>query len=106
MWDLDANLFDKHLKFLKENESLIKAEGLINNIPESGVLITFDDGRKDFFETAAPILMEHEVPFSLFVITNFLGSKDYISLNMLKELSTFQYASIGSHSMNHKRLTE
>ena len=34
------------------------------------------------------------------------GSKDYISKNMLKELSTYKHASIGSHSMNHQRLTE
>tara|TARA_Y100000590_G_C15705691_1_gene1008506 strand:- start:592 stop:1254 length:663 start_codon:yes stop_codon:yes gene_type:complete len=106
IWDLDVNYFNQHLKFLKEKENLIKPEELIDNIPETGVLITFDDGRRDFFETAAPVLMEHEVPFSLFVITNFLGSKDYISMNMLKELSNYKHASIGSHSMNHQRLTE
>ena len=42
-------------------------------IPQNPVLITFDDGFADFYETALPILKEHHFVATLYVITGFVG---------------------------------
>ena len=76
-----------------------------NAIP--GVAVTFDDGYKDNLYTAAPILIDYGIPFTVFVTAGFLGdaSNVFLSENELKLLSDMPGVTIGSHGMTHSRLT-
>ena len=73
----------------------------------SGVVITFDDGYLDTLKTAAPILLEHGLPFSVFVAPGLLlgGERSYLSLADLKELASLPGVTIGAHGFSHERLT-
>ncbi|WP_320674928.1 polysaccharide deacetylase family protein [Prochlorococcus sp. MIT 1341] len=109
-WELDLNLFIDHMNYLKEREDIkIKKISALESLDISkGIAITFDDGLRDIYENAAPILLEMKIPFTIFVITNFIKSKksNYIDEVMLRELASSSLVTIGSHSMNHVRLTE
>jgi len=109
MWSLDSNYFSEHLSYLYENNNihLYSCTDLIQSIPEDGIMITFDDGFRDNFEIAAPLLFELEIPFSVFVVTDYVRKEkmDYMNASMLKELSVSPLVTIGSHSKSHVPLT-
>lgn len=72
----------------------------------SKVAITFDDGLADVYEVAYPFLKEHQIPFTVFVVTDFLGAPGYITIEQLEKLSRDPLVTIGSHGLSHKELPE
>lgn len=70
--------------------------------------ITFDDGYLDNLEVAAPILDEFGFPFTVFVSSDFVRHhrKGFLSPSNLRDLSMFGGATIGSHGVTHRALTE
>lgn len=63
--------------------------------------ITFDDGLADVYDIAYPFLREHGVPFTVFVVTDFLDKPGYITTEQLLELSNDSLVTIGSHGISH-----
>ena len=109
MWSLDSNYFSEHLSYLHEKKDihLYSCIDLVESIPENGIMITFDDGYRDNFEIAAPILFELKIPFSVFVVTDYIRNekKGFMNPSMLRELSKNPLVTIGSHSKSHIPLT-
>ena len=72
------------------------------------IAVTFDDGYKDTLHTIAPILHEYRIPFTVFVISDFVKHrvKDYLNEKELFELSQLPKVTIGSHGSTHTPLTE
>jgi peptidoglycan/xylan/chitin deacetylase (PgdA/CDA1 family) len=110
MWELRLSLFKDQIKFVKENKNfkIYKSGELLNKIPKNGLSITFDDGYKNNYEFASPILIEKNIPFTIFIITDYIknNKKGYLNENMLKALSNNSLVTIGSHSKNHYDLTK
>ena len=81
-------------------------EEIEKDLPADGIVITFDDGYEDNLIVAAPLLYEFEMPFSIFIITDYVKkSNNYLNEELLKELSNNPLVSIGSHSKSHAKLT-
>jgi peptidoglycan/xylan/chitin deacetylase (PgdA/CDA1 family) len=76
-------------------------------IADLRVAVTFDDGFKDNFTTAAPILVKYRIPCTVFVASSFLRSPSalYLTREELKELAALPGVTIGSHGLTHNRLT-
>lgn len=83
--------------------SLEKMSGKSNE-----VAITFDDGFRDTYEIATPILEELGLPFTVFVTPGFIEKEDrnFLSKQLLLSLSKISGCTIGAHSYSHCRLTE
>ena len=81
---------------------------LFENYDKVKLSVTFDDGYRDNLYTAAPVLMEWDIPFTVFVTAGYLrmNSSVYLSKEDLKELSGLPGVTIGSHGMTHSRLTK
>jgi peptidoglycan/xylan/chitin deacetylase (PgdA/CDA1 family) len=47
-------------------------------LPEDAVAITVDDGYRDFYEVAFPVLQELRLPATLFVVTDFLDGESWL----------------------------
>ncbi|NTV47305.1 MAG: polysaccharide deacetylase family protein, partial [Chlorobiales bacterium] len=89
---------------------------MISSLPVSErPVISFDDGYRNTFDTAYPILSDHGLTAQLFVITdmlgkmnswdaNFFGGFQHITLDEVKALSLAGWV-IGSHTKTHRALT-
>lgn len=107
-----ASSFKKHLTYLKKHFNIIPLDHLVDLKLEKSCIITFDDGWSDNYTTAYPILIKHNVPATIFIATNKIGSKDWpwpdkISLiihgadgNDLNIISKLIFEKIRSLSMN------
>lgn len=69
------------------------------NLKEKFVVLTFDDGYLDNYTLAYPILKELEVPFCIYVTTNFPDRKAilwwYILEDMLRDMSRVKFSYFG-----------
>ena len=63
--------------------------------------LTFDDGCRDIYTNAYPILQKYNIPFTMFVVTNAVGADGCASWEELKEMQDSGLALIASHSTNH-----
>ena len=105
--------FEQHMKWLKEyGYTSITPEELYefivngSELPEKPVLITFDDGYKDNYTNAYPIMKKYGFKGTIFVVTGFLGVYgNYMTWEQAKELADNGF-SIESHTYSHKSMTE
>lgn len=102
--------FDEQMKWLYDNGfktlTLSQYFSLIadqKDIPKKTVLLTFDDGYRDFFENAAPILLRYNMTATVFIITDSMGYPAYMDWDQVKLLSSEGFE-FGSHSLTHPNL--
>jgi peptidoglycan/xylan/chitin deacetylase (PgdA/CDA1 family) len=75
------------------------------------VMVTFDDGFRNFYECALPELVKRGIPVTMFVISDVIGktfgpagySQDVMSLEQICALPE-ELVTIGSHTMTHPLL--
>ena len=92
--DSKYNFYDP--KDLKKNFHVVKID--------KKILITIDDAFSSFYEVAWPYLKKEKIPFILFVSTNPIGKKGYMSWKQIKEVEKESNAYIGNHSHSHDYL--
>lgn len=73
------------------------------SLPERPVLLTFDDGYRDNYEFAFPILQKYGAAATFFVITGMLGDSIRLSTEQIREMAKYRM-SFGSHTINHQSL--
>jgi peptidoglycan/xylan/chitin deacetylase (PgdA/CDA1 family) len=78
---------------------------------ESLVAITFDDGTADFAELALPVLVEHAVPVTLFLATDFVerghafpNDGAPLTWSALRDAMSTGLVDVGSHTHSHALL--
>ena len=75
-----ASTFEEYCKFFRKHFKVVPLSMQVAGRQAAGELggtlsITFDDGYRDNFETAAPILRKLGLPATFFVATGFIGSQ-------------------------------
>lgn len=109
-------IFRQQMSFLHQNGySAIGLEKAVNTLkgraydPKS-VVITFDDGYRDFYTEALPILREYRMTATLFVVTGLtcnlrsrFKGKDCLTWAEVKELRLNEIE-VGSHTETHPEL--
>lgn len=116
--------FEKQLRFLKEKYNVISFKELISgNVPENSVIITFDDGFRDNYENAFPLLKKYSLKAAIFPISSVIDGKAfaddhfsyskvkdkkaaagmYLSWKQLREMSAAGIE-IGAHTVKHRML--
>jgi peptidoglycan/xylan/chitin deacetylase (PgdA/CDA1 family) len=82
-------------------------EALTNRrrLPARPVLITFDDGYRDVYEHAVPILARLDMPATAYVITGRISGPDpsFLTWRMLRSMERLG-VEIGSHTVTHADL--
>ena len=107
-------VFESQMRWLaKENyrsinlDEAVAALGQVGATGEKQVLITFDDGFRDFYDQAFPILQRHGHTATMFLPTAFIGEtrkqfkgRDCLTWAEVRELRA-QGMRFGSHTVNH-----
>ncbi|MFA5355799.1 MAG: polysaccharide deacetylase family protein [Candidatus Omnitrophota bacterium] len=103
--------FERQMNFLKSNNyNILPLESLAElikegkRVPHKTVSITFDDGYKDNYEYAFPILKKYGIPATLFVIIEEVGRHDRVSWGQVKEMQDSGIFTIGSHTIGPEPL--
>ena len=73
-------------------------------LPTKPIALTFDDGYRDFYTAAWPVLQQHGFKATNYAITDFIGWDAYMTWAMLQELSAGGQVEIGAHSRSHADL--
>lgn len=71
--------FERHLVFLKNKFSIIPLHEMVHRIKRGQTTggccsITFDDGWRDTYDMAFPLLKRHQVPASVFLASGYIGT--------------------------------
>jgi len=102
--------FEQHMAYLKSHGyTVLSLDQLADCVegrrstPEKAVVITIDDGFISEYEKAVPVLRRYGFPFSIFVFTNAVGRKNYMSWEQLRRMEAFG-GEAGCHTHTHPRL--
>ena len=106
--DVSPDRFRRHLELaLRAGYRFVPAETIAcgNGRPRD-LALTFDDGLTSVATNAAPILAEHGIPWTLFVVSDWAEGRHSWGEGVLLgwreiELLAGQGVSIGSHSVSH-----
>jgi peptidoglycan/xylan/chitin deacetylase (PgdA/CDA1 family) len=115
---VDTSSLINQLEWLKTQYNFIKLSDLVAHIeeqkplPESSILITFDDGYENNYDLAYPVFKQLSIPFSIFLVGNFISQKvnydgevqSFLSINQLKQMSDL--VEYGFHSAQHKNIMQ
>lgn len=106
--------FEWQLDWLMRNRDVVDLGSALKSWSETDsanlVVITFDDGYEDVFLKAYPLLLERQLPFTLYLTSGFLdgetvggGAADAspLSWSMVREMLRSGLLTIGAHTHSH-----
>jgi peptidoglycan/xylan/chitin deacetylase (PgdA/CDA1 family) len=75
-----------------------------SGLPSRPVVLTFDDGYRDLYSTAFPVLLRHQFKSVAYIVPGFLGSPSNVTADQVLEMEA-NGVEIGSHTVSHADLT-
>lgn len=112
-WKMSKGEFDEQMKFLKDNHfttlTLDELYDSLENgkpVPEKSVVVTLDDGYRDSYTNAYPILKKYGIKATVFVIAGTIdNNKGYLTSGEIKEMLQ-NGIDFESHTVHHEQLNK
>jgi len=73
----------------------------IKPLPQNPILLTFDDGYRDFATDAYPILKKYQVKATAYIVPGFLDRPNYMLRSQLEEIATDGLVELANHTIDH-----
>lgn len=84
---ISTALFEQEMRFLRRRHTVVSLAELLNRLAgkltEPVVAITFDDGYRDNYHNAFPILQRYDLPATIFLTTGGMDSTDVLWFEQL-----------------------
>lgn len=106
--DIIPSVFEQQVKTLiDDGYTFMTASDLADvldgkrTLPAKPILLTFDDGHRDFATDVMPILEKYHVKVTQYVISSFLGGSDFMTSDQLRAVIDSHLVEIGGHTVHH-----
>ena len=99
-----AEEFEEHIKWIKDKKTFKMEElkSLNYTLPQNSILITFDDGYKNNYTLAFPILKKYNIKATIFLNTAYIGNdRDYLNWDEIKEMYESGLVDFQLHTHSH-----
>jgi len=110
---MDSGEFDNQMAYLNaQGYTAISAQQLIDallghlGVPQKSIVITMDDGYKDIYSYAYPILQKYHIVANIGVITGLVGGADYLSWGQIEEMSHSGLVNMMNHTWSHYNIAQ
>lgn len=104
--------FRKHMAYLDEHYNVLSLNEVMPSLkagealPGKTVVITFDDGYKNIFENAHPILQKYGFPYTIFINPAEIGiSPSQLTWQQVNDMQQ-EGVSFANHTLNHVHMLE
>jgi len=124
--DLPRHVFARQMAYLRAHYPVISLDALTHGTWTTGrhdsdvVAVTFDDGCRDIYEHAFPILLEHSIPATIYLATHYIESQEPFDFGgyarqrqrprpltwwQLRTMIASGLITVGAHTHSHVDLT-
>ncbi len=86
------------------NDELFQVMAGEKHLPRNPILLTFDDGYRDFYTDAYPILKKYHAKATEYVVAGFLNRPNNLLTDQLLEIAVDGLVEIGAHTVYHLSL--
>jgi peptidoglycan/xylan/chitin deacetylase (PgdA/CDA1 family) len=110
---LSAELFQRQLELLASGDHLLSIDQAVTPGGPGGVVVSIDDGYRDFYDVVLPLLVRYQVPAVLYLATALVAGEstasatdpDALRWGQLAEALATGLVTIGSHTHTHANLS-
>ena len=107
--NIQMDIFKQQIEIIKESNYKFNNPNEFENMfstpkIKKEILITIDDAFLSFYQEAWPFLKKNKIPFILFVSTEPVGKRGYMTWSQIREVESEDFAFIGHHSHTHDYL--
>jgi peptidoglycan/xylan/chitin deacetylase (PgdA/CDA1 family) len=110
--DLPAALFERQLATLASHDRVLTIEQALAGGNGGGVVVTVDDGYRDFHDTVLPLLVRYRVPAVLYLATGLVAGEgpapadpEALTWSQLAEAVASGLVTVGAHTHGHTDLS-
>lgn len=87
-------------KFITPKELMDILDGKLRP-PRKSVILSFDDGYRDFYTDVFPILKKYRVKAVAYIVSGFIDKPNYMFVEQIKEIAKSELVEIGAHTVGH-----
>ncbi len=105
---INSYVFEKQLQTLQDAGYTFMTTGQLSGVldgktslPEKPVILTFDDGYRDFYTDAYPLLKKYNAHATAYIVPGFLNALNYMDKDQLEEIARDGLVEIGAHTVHH-----
>jgi peptidoglycan/xylan/chitin deacetylase (PgdA/CDA1 family) len=113
--ELSPAVFEFQMATVAASDRARSLDDALSNPTAGGLVVSIDDGFRDFYDTVLPTLVRHRVPAILYLATGFVEgeefapSRDALTWSQLRECIDSGVVTVGAHTHSHcdlSRLSE
>lgn len=110
--ELAPDVLEHQLQDLVATERVLTLDDVLAGDPDGGVVVTFDDGYRDFHDSVLPLLAKYRVPAVLYLATGLVANgagaspADALTWTQLREAVGTGLVTVGSHTHGHVDLSK